>query len=70
MLSGEKPDWMYRKQDGGWGKAGVGQTHLPERALLSKHGYQHAGWDHEAGQQAHQDAQQLCPGWEAVAVIL
>lgn len=42
-----------------WGKQGWGQTHLPERAPPPKHGYQHAG-DHEAGQQAHQDAQQLC----------
>jgi hypothetical protein len=47
----------------------VGQTHLPERALLSQHSQQHASWDHEAGQQTHQDAQKLGPGGEAVVAI-
>lgn len=45
-------------------------THLPERTLLSQHSYQHASRDHKAGQQPHEDAQQLGPGGEAVAAIL
>lgn len=49
---------------------GSNTSYLPQRPFFSEHSYHHAHRNHQAGEDSHEDAQDLSPGGEAVAAVL
>lgn len=50
--------------------AGPSTSYLPQRPFFLEHSHHHANGNHQAGQDSHEDAQDLGPGREAVAAVL
>lgn len=49
---------------------GPNTSYLPQRPFFSEDSHHHAHGNHQAGEDSHEDAQDLGPGREAVAAIL
>lgn len=50
--------------------SGPSTSYLPQCPFFLEHSHHHAHGNHQAGEHSHEDAQDLCPGGEAVVAIL